>query len=79
MQSAVLVANNGARQTAEAFVRARTMLLERGVHLSRTHLVDTHKELCRYVQGDDVRTIDWFATARRRSPRASPPKGPTAR
>lgn len=26
------------------------------------------EELRRYVQGDDVRTIDWFATARRRSP-----------
>lgn len=50
MQSAVLVANNGARQTAEAFVRARTMLLERGVRLTRTHLVDTHKDLCRYVR-----------------------------
>ncbi len=37
MQSAVLVANNGARQTAEAFVRARTMLLDRGVRLTRTH------------------------------------------
>lgn len=50
MQSAVLVANNGARQTAEAFVRARTMLLENGVHLKRTHLVDRHEDLCRYVR-----------------------------
>jgi YegS/Rv2252/BmrU family lipid kinase len=46
----VLVANNGARQTAEVFARARTMLVERGVRLERTHLVETHKDLCRYVR-----------------------------
>lgn len=49
MPSAVLVANSGARQTADAFNKARTMLLERGVHLKRTHLVDSHKQLCRCV------------------------------
>ncbi len=50
MQSAVLVANSGARQTAEAFAKARLMLVERGVHLTTTHVVDNHKDLCRYVR-----------------------------
>jgi len=50
MQSAVLVANSGARQTAEAFAKARLMLVERGVHLTMTHVVDNHKDLCRYVR-----------------------------
>ena len=50
MQSAVLVANSGARQTAEAFAKARTMLVERGVHVTHTHVVDNHKDLCRYVR-----------------------------
>jgi diacylglycerol kinase (ATP) len=50
MQSAVLVANSGARQTAEAFAKARTMLVDRGIHLTMTHVVDSHKDLCRYVR-----------------------------
>jgi diacylglycerol kinase (ATP) len=49
MQSAVLVANSGARQTAEVFAKARTMLVERGIHVTHTHVVDNHKDLCRYV------------------------------
>jgi YegS/Rv2252/BmrU family lipid kinase len=50
MQSAALVANSGARQTAEAFAKARTMLVERGVRVTMTHVVDNHKDLCRYVR-----------------------------
>jgi diacylglycerol kinase (ATP) len=50
MQSAVLVANSGARQTAESFAKARTMLVERGVHLAMTHVVDSHRDLRRYVR-----------------------------
>jgi diacylglycerol kinase (ATP) len=50
MLSAVLVANSGARQTAETFAKARLMLVERGVHLTMTHVVDNHKDLCRYVR-----------------------------
>jgi diacylglycerol kinase (ATP) len=50
MQSAVLVANSGARQTSEAFAKARTMLVERGVHLTMTHVVDSHRDLCRCVR-----------------------------
>ena len=47
--SAVLVANRGARQTADEFARAREMLESRGVRLSMTHVVDTHTDLCRFV------------------------------
>jgi diacylglycerol kinase (ATP) len=50
MLSAVLVANSGARQTAETFAKARLMLVERGVRLTMTHVVDNHKDLCRYVR-----------------------------
>jgi YegS/Rv2252/BmrU family lipid kinase len=50
MHSAVLVANSAARQTAEAFAKARTMLVERGVVVTHTHVVDNHKDLCRYVR-----------------------------
>jgi len=50
MPSAVLVANNGARQTAGAFVRVRSMLIDRGVNVTRTHLVDDHRDLRRYVR-----------------------------
>jgi diacylglycerol kinase (ATP) len=50
MQSAVLVANSGARQTADTFAKARTMLVERGVHLTMTHVVDSHRDLCRCVR-----------------------------
>ena len=50
MLSAVLVANSGARQTAESFAKARAMLVERGVRLTMTHVVDNHKDLCRYVR-----------------------------
>jgi YegS/Rv2252/BmrU family lipid kinase len=46
----VLVANSGARQTAESFAKARAMLVERGVRLTMTHVVDNHKDLCRYVR-----------------------------
>jgi|SRR5665213_1848923 len=50
MQTAVLVANSGARQTAEALARARTMLVERGVRLTHTDIVDNHEDLCRCVR-----------------------------
>lgn len=50
MPSAVLVANRGARQTAAEFARARAMLEARGVRLSMTHVVETHKDLCRFVR-----------------------------
>jgi diacylglycerol kinase (ATP) len=50
MQSAVLVANRRARQTSESFAKARSMLVERGVHLTATHVLENHDELCRYVR-----------------------------
>jgi diacylglycerol kinase (ATP) len=50
MRSAVLVANSGARQTSETFARARSMLVDRGIHLTMTHVVDNHRDLCRYVR-----------------------------
>jgi diacylglycerol kinase (ATP) len=50
MQSAVLVANSGARQTAAAFATARSMLVTRGVYLAQTHVVDSHKALCGHVR-----------------------------
>ena len=50
MQTAVLVANRGARQTAGEFARAREMLEARGVRLAMAHVVDSHKDLCRFVR-----------------------------
>jgi diacylglycerol kinase (ATP) len=50
MQSAVLVANRGARQTAAEFARAREMLEARGIRPTMTHLVDSHRDLCRFVR-----------------------------
>ena len=50
MQSAVLVANRGARQTVAEFARAREMLEARGVRPTMTHVVDTHEQLCRFVR-----------------------------
>ncbi len=50
MQTAVLVANSGARQTAEALAQARAMLVARGVRLTHTNIVDNHKDLRRCVR-----------------------------
>jgi len=50
MPSAVLIANSGARLTAETFAKARSELIERGVHLTMTHVVDNPRELCRCVR-----------------------------
>jgi YegS/Rv2252/BmrU family lipid kinase len=50
MQSAVLVANSSARQTTAALAKARAMLVERGVHIVRTHVVDSHEALRSYVR-----------------------------
>lgn len=47
---AVLIANRGARQTADEFARAREMLEERGVRITMSHMVDSHKALCRFVR-----------------------------
>jgi diacylglycerol kinase (ATP) len=49
VKTAVLVANHAARQTAGEFAKAREMLEARGVHLSMTHVVDDHRDLCRFV------------------------------
>jgi YegS/Rv2252/BmrU family lipid kinase len=45
-----LVANKGARQTTAELARARTLLAERGVQLTLAHVVESHKELCRFVR-----------------------------
>jgi diacylglycerol kinase (ATP) len=50
VNSAVLVANRAARQTAGEFARAREMLEARGVRLTMTHVVDDHRDLCRFVR-----------------------------
>jgi YegS/Rv2252/BmrU family lipid kinase len=50
VKSAVLVANHGARQTADEFARARAMLESRGVQLTMTHVVSDHRDLCRFVR-----------------------------
>lgn len=50
MPSAVLIANRGARQTAEELERARASLLARGVALARTEVAADHRELCRSVR-----------------------------
>lgn len=44
------MAHSGARQTADAFARAHTMLAERGVHVTMAHMVDSHRALCRFVR-----------------------------
>jgi diacylglycerol kinase (ATP) len=46
-----LVANTGARRTAEELARARAMLVDRGVHLSFTSVVESHKQMCRCLRG----------------------------
>jgi YegS/Rv2252/BmrU family lipid kinase len=50
MQSAVLVANAGARQTAAEFERACALLLARGVAIAHTHVASDHRDLCRSVR-----------------------------
>ena len=51
MPTTALVANTGARQTLDELSKARAMLRDRGVHLAFTHVVDSHKELCRCLRG----------------------------
>src|ERR1700722_19336136 len=50
MRTAVLIGNSEARQTTEAFAKAREMLIDRGIELKRTDLVTSHRELCRGVR-----------------------------
>jgi diacylglycerol kinase (ATP) len=50
MQTVVLVANRAARQTAAEFAKAREMLEARGLRPTMTHVVDSHRELCRFVR-----------------------------
>ena len=50
MQSAVLVANKGARQTDGELQRARELLVARGIKLDRVDAVASHKALCRTVR-----------------------------
>jgi YegS/Rv2252/BmrU family lipid kinase len=47
---AVLIGNSEARQTTEAFAKARAMLLDRGIELASTHLVNDHRDLRRRVR-----------------------------
>lgn len=47
---AVLIGNSEARQTTEAFAKARAMLLDRGIKLAATHLVNDHRDLRRRVR-----------------------------
>jgi diacylglycerol kinase (ATP) len=51
VQTAALVANVGARQTAAELSNARAMLVARGVHLTLTHVVETHEALRRCLRG----------------------------
>jgi YegS/Rv2252/BmrU family lipid kinase len=50
MRTAVLIGNSAARQTTEAFAKAREMLIDRGIEVKRTDLVTSHRELCRGVR-----------------------------
>ncbi len=47
---AVLIGNSGARQTTEAFAKARAMLADRGIEFDGTYLVNDHRDLCRRVR-----------------------------
>src|ERR1700735_4083115 len=47
---AVLIGNSEARQTTDAFAKARAMLSERGIELASTHLVADHRDLRRRVR-----------------------------
>lgn len=50
MPTAALVANTGARQTADELATARAMLEERGVRLSFAHVIDGDKQLRRCLR-----------------------------